>query len=109
MDCLYGEELKYRIRTLQPLVKKLKVAKTRKQKAALKADTKTIKLLLNQTTQICRNGGSAIQTTKVVNLVKSSGTMGAKVRKALKVTDRNFKANKKTAARALTDFLKLLR
>lgn len=108
IDCLYGEELKFRTRKLQQLVKKLKPARTKAQKAALKANSNLINQYLNQMNQICRTGGTGIQTTRVVNLLKTSISLGKTVKKALKVSDRNFAANKKAATKALASFLKLL-
>ena len=100
--------MKYRTRRLQTLVKKLRVATTPAQRATLKANSNAIKQLLAQVTQIIAANASSIQTTQVVNLPAKAAALGKKVKKALKVGDRNFAANKKAAQKALASFLKLL-
>jgi hypothetical protein len=108
LDCLYNGELKNHVASLQALVKKLKVAKTKTAKATLKANTAKINSLLSHMLATVRNGGSAIQTTKAINLLSNATSMSKTVKKALKVTDRKFATNKKNATKALAAFLKLL-
>ena len=109
LDCQYNAELRNRLTRLQSLLKKIAVAKTAKAKATLKVNSASIKSLLSQMQSLVTRGGSNIQTKRAANLKKTASSTSTVVKKALKTTDRRFAANKKAAARSLSDFLRLLR
>ena len=108
MDCLYGAELRDRLTKLKSLVKKLKVAKTRKAQMALKLTKSQIKTRLSQMLKIVKTGGSNIDTKKPVKLSKTASNTNKAVKAALNVSGSRFAENKKAATKALADFLKLL-
>lgn len=101
--------LKNRLTRLQTYVKKLKVARTKAEKAALSNNTKQINFLLSQMLGVVKVSALEILTVKKVNLSSTANSTNKSIKLALKVKDPRFTTNKNNALKSIAAFLKLLK